>query len=412
MIHKTLLMKHSMIISIALALVLFSIGCSEYVQYEPESIYNEDERALINEHLNLPETPDSYQIFDAGISDFNNNMIATIGRVLFYDKDLSSDGTISCASCHHQELAFADDVSFSEGVHKNLTSRNSIAIGSLASFNEEYGGQTGSDREEEGTPGLFWDERAGSVKAQMEETFANPNEMGMDVSNLETIVKSKPFYQALFDITQFGFSAQGEQGITKDNILTAIEAFVRSVRSDQSKFDLLAANNNAFFLDDFNRDWTGFTTAENNGKVLFANHCGSCHGSSVLGNGFGLGLASIVSTVANNGLDKVYSDNGVGTVSKLAHDDGKFKIPGLRNIALTAPYMHDGRFANLDEVVDFYSEGIQQHNNLDVRLRDVNGNALQLNLSETDKDDLVAFLHTLTDEKMITATRWSDPFKK
>jgi len=398
-------MKSSLTLTlVAIALLFIGIGCSEYVKYEPESFYTEEERATITEHLNLPETPENYQVFGAGISEFNNNMIATLGRVLFYDKDLSADGTISCASCHHQELAFSDNVSFSEGVHENLTTRNSIALGSIASFNDEYGGHTGSEQTE-GNPGLFWDERAPSVKAQMEQTFANPDEMGMDITQLVGIVKSKSYYQTLFNITQFGFGVQEAQGITTDNILTSIETFVRSVRSNQSKFDLVAENNNVFNLDQFQNDWSGFTKAENNGKVLFANHCGSCHGKSVMGQSFINN--TIAPTVANNGLDMEYLDKGVGEVSFLSSDNGKFKIPGLRNIALTAPYMHDGRFEGLKEVVDFYSEGIQAHENLDRRLQGDDRNPIKLNLSEEDKLNLVSFLNTLTDEKMINDSKWS-----
>ena len=397
-------MKQSQLFTILLMVSLFiAVSCNDYVQYEETPFYTDEELATITPVLNLPETPHSYQTFGGGFfGEFNNDLVATVGRVLFYDKDLSADGSISCASCHHQELAFSDNASLSEGVHKNLTTRNSIALGSLASFDEEYSDQGA------GVPGLFWDERAPTVKAQMEQTFANPDEMGMDINKIADIVNAKPYYQSLFNVANFGFDREDHE-INTENILIAIETFVRSVNSRQSKFDVTAGNNNAFFNEDLQREWKGFTDAENNGMHLFAEHCASCHASSVLGNGFS---EFSPQSVANNGLDKVYTDEGVGEVTEIRTDIGKFKIPGLRNISLTAPYMHDGRFASLEEVIDFYSENIQAHENLDRKLIGVNGQPKKINFTDEEKSDLVAFFNTLTDEKMIVDPKWSDPFKK
>lgn len=406
-------MKSSSSFILLMLLILFvASNCSDYEVFEPEPSTTEDQWTTINESLKLPRSPESYRTFNSGVSDFNNNMIATIGRVLFYDKDLSADGTISCASCHHQELAFADNVSFSKGVHENLTTRNSIAFASIASFNDEYGGTTGGGEQTETTAGLFWDERAPTVKAQMEQTFVNPDEMGMDITELESIVKSKPYYQALFDLTQFQFVGNEDKGITTNNILLALETFVRSIRSDQSKFDFVARNNDVLLIEDFKNDWEGFTPSENHGKTIFAEHCGNCHGKSVIGQNFIITNHSPAPTTANNGLNKIYKDKGVGAITQLQHDMGKFKIAGLRNISLTAPYMHDGRFATLEEVIDFYDDGIQNHENLDPNLKDSSGKPINLNLTQEDKQDLIAFLHTLTDEEMLKASKWSDPFKR
>lgn len=397
-------MKQTRLFTILTIVSIFiAVGCNDYVKYEETPFYTEEEQATISEHLNLPDFPDNYQVFNAGIGELNNNMIATIGRVLFYDKDLSSDASISCASCHDQSKAFADGVSFSEGVHENVTTRNSIALASIASFDEEYSDQTG-----QGAPGLFWDERAPSVKAQMEQTFANPDEMGMDLNQLAGIVKAKPYYQTLFKVANFGFNGTNNE-INTENILIAIETFVRSVSSRQSKYDQISNENGAFLVQDLANEWRGFTDAENNGKLLFANNCGNCHGNSVVGHNFSFPDNS---TVANNGLDMVYTDKGVGEVSNRSSDNGKFKIPGLRNISLTGPYMHDGRFETLEEVIDFYSEGIQSHDNLDINLRDDNGKALKLNFTQKEKDDLIAFFNTLTDDKMVADVKWSDPFKQ
>lgn len=390
------------LILMLIAGIFFMVACNDYVKYEETSFYSEDEFETLSEHLDLPQTLDQYDVFSTGFGPKNNNMLATLGRVLFYDKDLSVDGSISCASCHQQELAFADNVSLSTGVHDNLTDRNSIALGSLTSFDAEYGGNGGT------VPGLFWDERAPSVKAQMEQTFANPDEMGMDLNQLASIVKEKPYYQTLFKIASFEGGSLNNK-INTDNILAAIETFVRSLSTSGSKFDIVSETNDALVGKAFEQDWNGFTPAENKGKLLFHDNCGTCHQKSLLR--FAGGFEEFPS-IANNGLDLAYEDKGRGLVTNWEKDNGKFKIPGLKNIALTGPYMHDGRFETLADVVDHYSDNIQNHENLHEALKDENGVAKKLNFSQDDKDNLLAFLHTLTDENMAIATKWSDPFKK
>jgi len=395
--------------AIFLTSFVFLIACNDYVKVEESSFYEDDEYETISQDLDLPRNLDSYNVFVTGFGTTNDNMLATLGRVLFYDKDLSSDGTISCASCHDQQLAFADNVSLSEGVHGNLTTRNSIALGSLTSFDDEYGGADGS------VPGLFWDERAPSVKAQMEQTFANPDEMGMDLSSLKGIVEAKPYYQTMFEIAHFeGGSANNK--ITTNNILTAIETFVRSLSTTGSKFDQVAFDGSAFFTQGgLGGNWSEFTESENRGKHLFDQNCGSCHSRSIIPLGFSdpseFDFGRPKST-ANNGLDMTYTDKGVGSFTQKAKDNGKFKIPALKNIALSAPYMHDGRFESLGDVIDFYNSGIQDHENLDSALKDETGKAKRLNFDQQDKEDILAFLNTLTDHDMATDSKWSDPFKK
>lgn len=390
------------LIFMLLAGFFFMMACNDYVKYEETPFYTEEEFETLSEHLDLPESLDQYDVFSTGFGPKNNNMLATLGRVLFYDKDLSVDGTISCASCHQQELAFADNASLSTGVHNNLTDRNSIALGSLTSFDAEYGGNGGT------VPGLFWDERAPNVKVQMEETFANPDEMGMDLKQLAGIIKEKPHYQTLFKIAHFEGGSLNDK-INTDNILTAIETFVRSLSTSGSKFDVVAEKNNAFVAEDFKQNWNGFTEAENKGKLLFHDNCGACHEKSLVK--FPVDIDGFP-TIANNGLDLNYQDKGRGSFTNWKKDNGKFKIPGLKNIALSGPYMHDGRFETLSDVVDHYSDNIQNHENLHEALKDQNGNAKKLNFSQDDKANLLAFLNTLTDENMALASKWSDPFKK
>ena len=351
--------------------------------------------------LNLPIQTNEYNVKISGVDSENADRIATIGRVLFYDTDLSSDGSVSCASCHQQALAFSDDVDFSEGVHGNLTSRNSIALASFESFDVEYGG--GDVRSF--SPGLFWYERARNVKSQMTETIANPNEMGMALESIPNIIRSKPYYQELFSNTDFGGDPEKDK-FRLTNILTAIETFVRSIRSNHSRFDEeVNKDHNLLFI----TDWDGFSESENRGKDLFFNHCSSCHSltnqrSSLFNRNFGL-------TMANNGLDMEYEDKGLGELSGEARDLGVFKIPNLRNVALTGPYMHDGRFDSLEEVMEFYSTGIQNHKNLHRNLRNDVLGPRKFNFSEMDKKDLIAFLNTLTDDILLTDPKWSDPFK-
>ena len=169
--------------------------------------------------------------------------------------------------------------------------------------------------------------------------------------------------------------------------------------SKNSKFDegVAAINSTNTSL-----DFANFSNKENAGKALFIEHCSACHGTN---------MSISPENVANNGLDVEYEDPGVGGVSLATTDIGKFKVPFLRNIALTAPYMHDGRFATLEEVVEHYNSGVKANTNLDQRLRQADGSPQRLGLDADEKEAIVAFLGTLTDHDMVTDNRFSDPFK-
>lgn len=373
----------------------------EDIQDEPR-YYKEEDYAILSEYLDLPPSLDNYGVSSPFFGEENGELLATIGRVLFYDKHLSADGTISCASCHHQELAFSDNVSFSNGVHGNLTTRNSLALGSLASFDEEYG-ESG-----EGTPGLFWDERAPDVVSQILMTITDPNEMGADFDQLGKISEEKPYYQTLFKLLVPSDKNVNESEDDLAKIFFGLEAFVRSIASKSSKFDKAKERNIDQWGEPEYGDWEGLTSSENEGKELFINHCESCHNKifdTHLENRVFVGLK-------NNGLDKIYQDKGAGSIRDIRHQNGKFKVPGLRNIVLTGPYMHDGRFENLSEVIDHYNEGIQDHENLDEELKDAEGNPIKLDLSNRDKSNLIAFLESLTDQEMLEDKKWSDPFNR
>ena len=189
-------------------------------------------------------------------------------------------------------------------------------------------------------------------------------------------------------------------------ILRSLATFVNSISTSQSRFD------NATHLYAFNYrfgDTPGFSDKENIGMVTFIEHCSACHGGSLneeIQNEFQFDNLH----VANNGLELDYEDHGMATHTNNPSDVGVFKIPGLRNIELTAPYMHDGRFDTLEEVIDFYSEGIQDHTNLSRHLKAEDGQPKKMNLTQEEKDGLIALLQMLTDDEMTQEDKWSDPF--
>jgi cytochrome c peroxidase len=319
--------------------------------------------------LALPETPYDYEM---GI----NNELPTLGRVLFYDKKLSLNNAISCGSCHQQSLAFSDNVAFSRGFENKETSRNSLPIQNLGSF--DFANKA-----------LFWDGRENNLTTMVMRPIANHVEMGMDdLEALSSKLASIPYYQDLFT------EAYGSAEINPEKISTALTFFISSINSRDTKFDR------------FLNGQLALSALELQGKELFMEKydCNACH-QVTDPEGY-----IFAGTFSNIGLDEVYTDNGLGNVTDNPADNGRFKIPSLRNVALTAPYMHDGRFETLDEVIEHYSIGIEDNENLDTRLTE-NGEPMQFNISEVEADALKAFLMTLTDHEMISTARFSDPFK-
>lgn len=347
-----------------------------------------------SETLNLPTTPYDYTTALNGANVGVTNKSATLGRVLFYDKNLSINSTIACASCHKQAFAFADNVATSEGFKGERTSRNSPAAANLLN-----------------TSTLFWDARTSKLEDLVLQPIANHIEMGLDnTDNLIKKLSRTSYYPALFQ------DAFGAKDINQTTISKALSAFIRSMVSQNSRFDQLGAVGSSVF-----------SASEARGHSLFFKqlHCTGCHRNGDLG---GVGT-----TTFNIGLDKEYADNGVGTRSNLATDNGKFKVPSLRNVALTAPYMHDGRFNSLEEVVEHYNSNVKSHTNLSSIVAGfswfgnnggivvptgcwscgVNGFGTTfkpLELNQEQKGDLVAFLKTLTDESFITDKKFSSPF--
>ena len=316
-------------------------------------------------HLQAPpvqaidNTPAGNPITDAG---------ATLGRVLFYDVRLSASETVSCASCHRPEAGFSDSARLSAGHAGGETARHSMGL----AFSRFYA----SGR-------FFWDERAETLEDQVLQPIQDAVEMGMTLPELRTRLEATDFYGPLFD------DAFGTAEITDDRIARALAQFVRSIVAPSSRYDVARAQ-----AGPGPGPLPGLTAQENQGRQLFGQaQCAQCHGGELF----------VADEPLNNGLDATTdADPGAG--------DGRFKTGSLRNIALTAPYMHDGRFETLADVIGFYSVGIQDHAHLDPRLRTPGGAPRRFNFSEGERAALVAFLNTLTDETLATDERWSDPF--
>ncbi len=366
-------------------------GEFNYYYYEPE------EYALLSQYLNLPSLPNDYTVTlpqhlaNAGL--FARPVErdkAVLGRVLFYDKNLSKDGKISCGSCHKQAIGFSDDLAQSKGISGQVTDRNSIALASVANFSAYYG----TDLNGPGGIRFFWDNRAETIAEQSTGSLTNPKEMGMHMSEVVSAVLAQPYYAPLFK------KAYGNTDVSADRVTESIANFINALGSYQSKFDQEASKE---MYGSTMSSFAGFSPEQNRGLKIYQQNCASCH-SPIMGRPMLFN--------ASNGLDAVTnpSDGGVGALSGNTVELGCFKVPTLRNIALTAPYMHDGRFATLEEVVEHYNSGIQAHPNLHHNLKS-GGQPKRLNLSNSDKQDVIAFLNTLTDEHLRNDEKFADPFK-
>ena len=336
-----------------------------------EGVYNPSPYALeVPEWFPKPIIPDGNQLTVEGVK---------LGRQLFYDPILSSDGTISCASCHSQDESFADPRQFSVGVLGIEGNRNAMALVNLA-YNPN---------------GFFWDGRSNSLEDQIDFPITDHTEMNEDWDNIEEKLRNHSEYPALFR-SAFGISKQSE--LTRDLVMKAIAQFERTLISGYSRYDQIVWQNNG---------WP--TDSEERGRKLFfvepaqqvENHpgCSHCHGGPFFTDNF----------FKNNGLDSVatldqFSDSGRGGANGNVFDNGKFRVPTLRNIALTAPYMHDGRFKTLDEVIEHYSRGGHGVENEDVNIR-------AFPLTEQNKQDLIAFLNMLTDTTFLNNPEFSNPFE-
>ena len=378
-----------------IAIIVF-FSCSNNEEYvdistDPADNLSLTDSQILAETLNLPTSVFNYA--NVNIPNFflangtaqedntpNNNRItdngATLGRVLFYDKQLSANNTVSCASCHDQAKGFSDATALSVGFNGQLTGRNSMGLANAKYYDNGR---------------FFWDERASTLEEQVLMPIQDAVEMGLTLGELETKLQDDDYYRVLFR------RAFGDETVTRQRVSLALAQFIRSMVSYESKYDAgLAQTNNP------EANFPNFTASENLGKNLFFSNrtrCSDCHDTN----------SFVGDRARNNGLDAVLTDLGVAGATGNNNDRGEFKVPSLRNIQLTAPYMHDGRFSTLEEVVEHYNSGVQNSQNLDNRLRQGNG-VRRLNLSNQEKQGLVNFLLTLTDANFIADEKFADPF--
>jgi cytochrome c peroxidase len=389
-------MRHLVVVS---TLPLLLLACTD--DDDPRSGPPDEVTAV----LDLPATPYDYDDelpahFAGALGRGNDNTPAdnpitadgaTLGRVLFHDPALSANGTIACASCHVQDAGFADPETFSVGFAGGLTTRNAMTIVDARFYRNGR---------------FFWDERAATLEDQVLLPIQNEVEMGMTLDQLVAAVGARPYSAYLFE------QAFGDAEVTSDRISRALAQFVRAAVSYRSRYDEGLAQ-----AGDVARPFPSFTAEEERGKQLFLGEggCARCH----LDNGGPTPgpppnqAVFLIDVPTNNGLDADtdVADLGVGAITGVATDLGRFKSPSLRNVALTAPYMHDGRLETLEDVIDHYADGVLDHPNLDPRLRAPGGAPRVLGLDADDRRALVAFLHTLTDEALIEDVRFTDPFR-
>ncbi len=342
-------------------IVLFAVvQCTSRLETVPESIHTSTQYELdIPDNFPIISIPEDNPLTVEGID---------LGRRLFYDPILSGDSTQSCSSCHQQKFAFGDQRKFSEGMDKIEGERNSMPI-----INSGW------------TINLFWDGRVTGLEEQALGPVENPIEMHASWENVVEKIKESSFYAGLFT------DAFGQKEITKELVAKAISQFERTLISDNSKYDRVL------------RKEDSFTDEELRGLNLFFTEkadCFHCHGNILFTD----------ELFHNNGLDNTFKDYGLEKQTGYKRDRAKFKTPTLRNLNFTSPYMHDGRFYTLEEVVNFYSEGVQNSETIDPLMKNVHEGGIRL--TDDEKSDLIAFLLTLSDSTFITNPEYSNPSLK
>lgn len=342
--------------------------------------------------IGFDNTPTDNPITDDGV---------TLGRVLFYDVNMSANNTVSCASCHIQEFGFSDNKIKSEGFEGGHTFRNSMGFANAGFY---------------GAESFFWDHRAETLEVQVLMPLQDEVEMGMTLEGLETKLNALDYYNPLFE------NVFGSTQITSDKISKALAQFVRSIYSFNTRYDEgIEATNNIFM------DFPNFTAEENIGKDIFNGKltpgaigtCATCHLPNTSPLIFELPLPDGANQVVFSGaepdnigldIDDNVEDNGYGTFLGVSSFNGHFKTPSLRNIEVTGPYMHDGRLETLEDVVEHYSTEVLAHPYLSAHMKDGNGDPRHLDLTPEESDALVAFMKTLTDHELNTDIKYSNPF--
>jgi cytochrome c peroxidase len=292
-----------------------------------------------------------------------------LGKKLFFDKRVSINDRQSCADCHSPDKAFTDGHRTARGAEGDLGTRNSMPLFNLA-WKREF----------------FWDGRAKSLREQVLQPIQNPLEMQQSLTNLAMKLqsdRSSRNYPALFT------AAFGSPEITAEKISLALENYLLTLTSFDAKFDRVMRGEEKF-TDEEQRGFELFSTEYDPRRGQFGADCFHCHGGPLFQS----------QAFANNGLDAAFTDTGREKVTGKASDRGKFAVPSLRNVALTAPYMHDGRIRTLEEVIEHYSTGVVRSQTLDPNLAKHPDGGVPLSMA--DKHALVAFLTTLSDRQFLT----------
>lgn len=301
-----------------------------------------------------------------------------LGRMLFYETALSRSNSMSCATCHRQSLAFTDGAVFSAGDDGVLQTRNTMSLTNLLWVRN-----------------LFWDGRTKSLEQQAEIPLTGLHEMGQSLDRSVNKLKSKKIYRHLFN------EAFGEDTIGGEMIIKALAQFERTLVSADSRYDKYLRGEYRPTSSELNGIRLFYSAPEALKNITGAD-CGHCHS----------GPKTYSELFQNNGLDSVFADAGREKITGQAVDRGRFRVMTLRNIALTAPYMHDGRFKTLEEVIDHYNEHVRQSKTLSPFLQNRSNtiNGKSLNLTVQEKKDILAFLNMLTDSAFITNKDFSNPF--
>jgi|TARA_R110000737_G_scaffold350514_2_gene389728 cytochrome c peroxidase len=302
-----------------------------------------------------------------------------LGRRLFYEKRLSGDNSLSCGGCHSPQESFSDKNQFSRGIDGTLGRRNSMALVNLGY--QKF---------------LFWDGRSKSLEEQILQPVQDPIEMHQSWTDAVIKIKADANYRKAF------YVAFGTDQVDSTLVSKAIAQFLRTMISGFSKYDVMykQANNLSLTAKEqtlssqiTNEDWAGYDLF----KSLNGGDCFHCHNGPLMH----------LELFSNNGLDNTFLDLGRGEVTKSPSDYGKFKVPTLRNIALTGPYMHDGRFETLEEVIEHYSSGIKLSPTISPLIEFANQGGVQLDAFE--KGLIKKFLLTLTDEEFINNPKFAPP---
>jgi cytochrome c peroxidase len=353
-------MKKGIIAAIGICFILFTSSCGPEIAPEIISGENPEETdtTLIPISSELPEA-----VFPS--DNMPTAEAIDLGRHLFYDNILSANNEQSCGSCHNQELAFTDNNKrFSEGTFGDMGDRNAMPLFNLM-WSEK----------------LFWDSRANDLRHLALMPIENPIEMASEIEDVIAKLNASAMYKQKFK------EAYGVDSITDELLAMALEQFLFSLVSDNSKFDK------------FNRGEVNLSQVEMRGfNVLKIKGCFNCHNTGLMhDNGS-----------HNTGLDRNPKDKGLGGTTGNPEDDFKMKTPSLRNIMVTAPYMHDGRFATVEDVIRFYEEDVNfESRNLDRELMSI---ATRNRLTSQEMSDALAFLRTLTDHEFLKNPKHSDPF--